>query len=97
MRETLVAKATRVVTTPTSNQQTINVTRQLSFHRRENLIDYNRHQDRQGITASSVKGVIFMSAPEHKIRDSEYEVISAQDEKGDCPRKVLGGFLPTLV
>jgi len=97
LRETVVAKDTRVYTSPTFNQQTINVTRQLSCHRHEYLIDYNRHQDRKGITASSVEGVIFMSAPENKIRDSEYEVISAQDDKEHWPTKVLEGFLPKLV
>jgi hypothetical protein len=96
LRETVVAKDTRVVTSPTSYQQTIKVTRQLSCHRREYLIDYNRHQNRQGITSSSVEGVIFRSAPEHKIRDSENEVISAQYDKGHCPTKVLNGFLPKL-
>lgn len=97
MRETVVAKDTRVVTSPTFNQQTINVTRQVSCHRRECLIDYNRHQDRKGITTSSVEEVIFRSAPEHKIRDSECEVISAQDDKGHCPTNVPGGFLPKSV
>jgi hypothetical protein len=85
LRETVVAKDTRVVTSLTFNPQTINVTGQLSCHRREYLIDYNRHQGRQGITTSAVEGVIFRSTPEHKIRDSEYEVISAQDDKGHCP------------
>ena len=97
LRETVVAKDTRVVTSPSFNQQIINVTRQLNCHRREYLIDYNRHQDRQGIKTSSVEGVIFRSAPEHKIRDCEYEVISAQDDKGHCPAKVLDGFLRKLL
>lgn len=96
LRETVVAKDTRIVTSPTFNQQTTNVTSQLSCHRRECLIGYNRHQDRKGITASSVEGLIFRSAPEHKIRDSEYEVISAQDDKGHCPTKVPDGFLLKL-
>jgi hypothetical protein len=93
LRETVVAKDTRVVTSPTLKQKTINVTSQLSRH---HLIDYNRHQDRQGITTSSVEGTIFRSTSEH-IRDSEYEVVSAQDEKGYCPTKVLDVFLPKLV
>ena len=97
LRETAVAKDTRVVASPSFNQQTINVTRQLGCHRREYLIDYNRHQYRQGITTSSAEGVIFRSAPEHKIRDCEYEVISAQDDMGQCPTKVLDAFLPKLV
>jgi len=93
LRETVVAKDTRVVTSPTLNQQTINVTSQLSCH---HLIDYNRDQDRQGIATSSVEGAMFRSASEH-IRDSEYKVVSAQDEKGHCPIKVLDWFLPKLV
>jgi hypothetical protein len=97
LRETVVAKVTRAVSSPSFNQQTINVTRQLSCHRREYLIDYGRHQDRQGITTSSVEGVIFRSAPEHKIRDCEYEVTSAQDDMGHCPAKVMDGFLPKLI
>jgi hypothetical protein len=83
---------TRVFTCPTYNQQTINVKCQLSCHRWEYFTDYNRHQDRKEITVSSVEGVIVRSAPEHTVRDSKYEIIPAQDDKGHCQTKVLDGF-----
>ena len=62
---------TRVVNCPRFNQQKINFTRQLSCHRREYLFDYDRHQDRNGITI--VEGVVFRSAPEHKIRTANMQ------------------------
>jgi hypothetical protein len=97
LRETLVTVDTGVVTCPTFNQQTINVTRQLSCHRREHFIDYNSHQCRNGITIPSVDGVIFSSAPKHKVRSSVYKIISARDEKRHCPTKVREGFRMNLI